>query len=152
MQTNLRPAATIEIRPTGAALAAEIGGVDLRTLDDTLFEQIHRAWLEHSVLLFRNQTLEDSDLIAFSRRFGELDIAPVQETGRRFVDGLPEIYVVSNVLGADGEPIGQSGRRRGGLAHRHVLSAAAAENEPALRARSAACGRRDRLHQHVRRL
>jgi taurine dioxygenase len=109
MQTNLRPATTIEIRPTGAALAAEIAGVDLRALDDALFDQIHRAWLEHSVLLFRNQTLEDSDLIAFSRRFGELDIAPVQETGRRFVDGLPEIYVVSNVLGADGEPIGSLG-------------------------------------------
>jgi taurine dioxygenase len=103
------PASSFEIRPTGAALGAEIGGVDLRRLDDALFEHIHQAWLAHSVLLFRNQTLADSDLITFSRRFGELDIAPVQETGRRFVDGLPEIYVVSNVLGADGAPIGSLG-------------------------------------------
>ncbi len=44
----------------------------------------------------------------FSRRFGELDWAPVQETGRRFVDGHPEIYVVSNVI-ANGEPIGSLG-------------------------------------------
>ena len=101
--------APIEIRPTGAALGAEILGVDLRRLDDALFERIHQAWLAHSVLLFRGQTLADSDLIGFSRRFGELDIAPVQETGRRFVDGLPEIYVVSNVLGADGAPIGSLG-------------------------------------------
>jgi taurine dioxygenase len=99
----------IEIRPTGAALGAEILGGDLRRLDDALFERIHQAWLEHSVLLFRGQTLADSDLIGFSRRFGELDIAPVQETGRRFVEGLPEIYVVSNVLGADGAPIGSLG-------------------------------------------
>jgi alpha-ketoglutarate-dependent taurine dioxygenase len=100
---------TIEIRPTGAALGAEMLGVDLRRLDDALFERIHQAWLEHSVLLFRGQTLADSDLIGFSRRFGELDIAPVQETGRRFVEGLPEIYVVSNVLGEDGAPIGSLG-------------------------------------------
>jgi taurine dioxygenase len=103
------PADTIEIRPTGAALGAEVAGVDLRRLDDAGFARIHQAWLDHSVLLFRGQTLDDSDLIGFSRRFGELDIAPVQETGRRFVDGLPEIYVVSNVLGDDGAPIGSLG-------------------------------------------
>ena len=98
-----------EILPTGAALGAEIRGVDLRTIDAPAFDAIHRAWLDHSVLLFRGQSLEDLDLIQFSRRFGKLDIAPVQETGRRFVDGYPEIYVVSNVVGADGEPIGSLG-------------------------------------------
>ena len=36
--------------------------------------------------------------MAFSRRFGDLDEAPVQESGRRFVEGHPEIYVVSNVV------------------------------------------------------
>ena len=48
------------------------------------------------------------DLIAFSRRFGDLDWAPVQETGRRFVEGHPEIYVVSNVI-ENGVPIGSLG-------------------------------------------
>src|SRR5262249_20364564 len=42
------------------------------------------------------------------RRFGELDWAPVQETGRRFVKDLPEIYIVSNVT-VNGEPIGSLG-------------------------------------------
>ena len=46
--------------------------------------------------------------MAFSRRFGDLDLAPVQETGRRFVAGHPEIYVVSNVM-EDGAPIGSLG-------------------------------------------
>ena len=32
-----------------------------------------RAWLDHLVILFRAQQLADEDLIAFSRRFGELD-------------------------------------------------------------------------------
>src|SRR5207244_3292242 len=97
-----------EIMPTGAALGAEIRGVDLTRLDDAAFSRITRAWLDHSVILIRDQTLDDAGLIAFSRRFGELDWAPIQETGRRFVEGMPEIYVVSNVL-VNGEPIGSLG-------------------------------------------
>lgn len=99
----------IEIVPSGHALGAEIRGVDLRRMDDALFGAIHRAWLDHSVLLFREQALADDDLIGFSRRFGGLDFAPVQENGRASVEGHPEIYIVSNVLGADGAPIGSLG-------------------------------------------
>jgi len=98
----------MEIKPTGAALGAEVQGVDLRYLEAAEFAAIHRAWVDNLVLLFRGQTLSDEDLIAFSRRFGELDWAPVQETGRRFVEGHPEIYVVSNVI-ENGMPIGSLG-------------------------------------------
>src|ERR1700694_5725299 len=87
-----------EIIPAGAALGAEIRGVDLRTLDETSFSRITRAWLEHSVILIRDQALDDAELIAFSRRFGGLDWAPIQETGRRFVEGMPEIYVVLHAV------------------------------------------------------
>ena len=98
----------IHVVPTGAALAAEIRGVDLRRIDESAFAAIHRAWLDHLVVLFRGQDLDDDDLIAFSRRFGDLDLAPIQENGRRFVDGLPEIYVVSNVV-ENGIAIGSLG-------------------------------------------
>jgi taurine dioxygenase len=90
------------------AFAAEIEDVDLRTIDNDDFSNIYRAWLDHSVLLFRGHILTDRDLIAFSQRFGDLDLAPVQESGRRFVEGHPEIYVVSNVI-KNGEPIGSLG-------------------------------------------
>jgi taurine dioxygenase len=103
-----REAVRLDVRPNAAALGAEIRGVDLRAVDDALFAAIHRAWVDHLVLLFRGQTLSDDDLIAFSRRFGDLDWAPIQETGRRFVEGKPEIYVVSNVI-ENGEPIGSLG-------------------------------------------
>jgi taurine dioxygenase len=103
-----REAVRLEVRPNAAALGAEIKGVDLRAIDDALFAAIHRAWIDHLVLLFRGQTLSDDELIAFSRRFGDLDWAPIQETGRRFVEGRPEIYVVSNVI-ENGEPIGSLG-------------------------------------------
>ena len=98
----------LTITPTGAALGAQIEGVDLRSIDDRQFQIIHQAWLDHLVILVRGQNLDDQDLIAFSRRFGGLDWAPVQETGRRFVEGHPEIYVVSNVI-ENGVPIGSLG-------------------------------------------
>jgi alpha-ketoglutarate-dependent taurine dioxygenase len=97
-----------KITPTGSALGAEISGLDLKTISDAEFAVLHRAWLEHLVLLVRGQQLSDADLIAFSRRLGALDWAPVQETGRRFVEGYPEIYVVSNVV-ENGVPIGSLG-------------------------------------------
>jgi taurine dioxygenase len=94
--------------PSGKALGAEIQGVDLCSVSADDFESINHAWLDHSVLLFRGQKLTDDDLIAFSKKFGDLDWAPVQETGRRFVEGHPEIYVVSNVM-ENGAPIGSLG-------------------------------------------
>jgi taurine dioxygenase len=110
-QTTSQPhgvAPTLEVVPTGAALAAEVRGVDVRALDDATFARLIEAWHEHSVLLLRGQTLSDHDLIGFSRRLGDLDWAPIQETGRRFVEGMPEIYIVSNVK-VNGEPIGSLG-------------------------------------------
>jgi taurine dioxygenase len=98
----------LTVIPAGKALGAEIEGVDLRSIDDRQFQIIHQAWLDHLVILVRGQNLNDEALIAFSRRFGGLDWAPVQETGRRFVEGHPEIYVVSNVV-ENGVPIGSLG-------------------------------------------
>src|SRR3984893_12458977 len=93
--TPVRPtsAAPFEAVPTGAALGAEVRAGDLRTLDDAAFARVIEAWHQHSVVLFLDQALGDPDLIAFSRRF---------------VGGMPEIYIVSNVK-VDGEAIGSLG-------------------------------------------
>jgi taurine dioxygenase len=111
VETAVQPRAVvgaIEVIPTGRALGAEARGVDLRHLDEVAFTQLMAAWHEHSVLLVRNQSLSDQELIAFSRRLGDLDWAPIQENGRRFVEGMPEIYIVSNVK-VNGEAIGSLG-------------------------------------------
>ena len=89
-------------------MGAQISDVDLKAPTDADFKAIHQAWLDNQVLLFRHQQLTDEDLMAFSRRFGDLDHAPVQETGRRFVEGYPEVYIVSNVI-ENGVPIGSLG-------------------------------------------
>ena len=99
----------MDIRPVNPAVGAEISGVDVARLTEQQFAAIEQAWYRHSALLFRAQRLGDPDLIAFSRRFGELDPPPVNENGKTFVADHPEIYVVSNVMGPDGVPIGSLG-------------------------------------------
>src|SRR5215813_4310137 len=94
--------------PTGAGVGALIEDVCIQHLNDSEVATVTQAWLEYSVIVIRDQALDDHDLIAFSRRFGDLDWAPIQETGRRFVEGIPEIYIVSNVR-VNGEPIGSLG-------------------------------------------
>jgi taurine dioxygenase len=101
-------AKSAKVLPSGGGLGAEVRGLDLRELTDASFAMIHRAWLDNLVLLFRNQNFHPSELIAFSRRFGDLDLAPIQESGRRYVAGMPELYIVSNVV-EQGEPIGSLG-------------------------------------------
>lgn len=99
---------TMEVVPTGSKLGADIVGVDLRRVDERAFKLIHKAWLEHSVLRFRDQRMDDDVLADFSSRFGDLDMAPVGRTGKPFQPNRPEVTVISNIV-VDGEPIGGLG-------------------------------------------
>ena len=101
-------AINLKITPINGPLGAEICGINLANISESEFEAIHLAWLDNCVILLRGQELTDQDLINFSKRLGTLDFAPVQETGRRFVKGYPEIYVISNVI-ENGQPIGSLG-------------------------------------------
>jgi len=63
------------------------------------------------VLVFPGQRLTDEQLAAFSRNFGELDLAPPPETTNPsgiHVPTMPEVTVISNVI-VDGKPIGALG-------------------------------------------
>ena len=99
----------VTVKPLNAAVGAEISGVNLAQLSDADFAPIEQAWNRYGALLFRDQHISDDDLLAFSRRFGELDPPPNQEHGRQSPEGYPEIYVVSNVLDEQGAPIGALG-------------------------------------------
>jgi len=85
------PYRKITVHPTGAALGAELRGVDLsEPLDDETFAEVHRAWLEHLVIFFRDQRLTPGQQAAFARRFGELDVYPYVEP----VPGHPEVIPI----------------------------------------------------------
>ncbi len=93
-----------EIRPLDAPLGAEVLGLDLnRPLSDGDFARLHRAHLDHHLLVFRDQRITPAQHVAFSRRWGELEIHVL----RNFqLPGHPEILQVSNLRGVDGEPLG----------------------------------------------
>jgi taurine dioxygenase len=86
-----------------------VRGVDLAAVAGREIDAIKQAWYRHDVLVFRNQRLTDDDLLAFSRHFGALDPPPNQGAGRKSPPGYPDVYVVSNVLDGQGEPIGALG-------------------------------------------
>jgi taurine dioxygenase len=97
----------IEVIPMGAALGAEIRGLDLRAIESQTVEAIRTAWHRHLVVVFRDQDMA-GDLSRFSRRFGELDPAPVDTQGMPSIPEHPEIAVISNIV-EDGAPIGALG-------------------------------------------
>jgi taurine dioxygenase len=98
----------MEVIPNGS-IGAEVREVDLARATPGEINAIKQAWYRHDVLVFRRQKLTDDDLLAFSRHFGKLDTPPNQGAGKKSPPGYPDIYVVSNVLDAQGEPIGALG-------------------------------------------
>lgn len=98
--TLIRP---LHIRPLDAPLGAEVLGLDLsRPVEADDFARIHRAHLDHHLLVFRSQRITPAQQIAFSRRFGPLQIHVLRQFQ---LAGHPEILVVSNVV-ENGQPIG----------------------------------------------
>jgi taurine dioxygenase len=95
---------TLEIIPAGAAVGAEIRGVDLaQPLGDNAFAAVEHAYNEHGVIFFRDQRITPAQQVAFTGRFGAIEFNIFGE--RWSVPGSPEIVVLSNVTD-DGKPIG----------------------------------------------
>ncbi|MEL6862558.1 MAG: TauD/TfdA family dioxygenase, partial [Pseudomonadota bacterium] len=71
-------ASTLEITPVAGALGAEIAGADLsEDLSNAQFDEIHRAFLDHHVIFFRDQNnLSPDAQKRFARRFGTLNVHP----------------------------------------------------------------------------
>jgi len=93
----------IEIRPLSDALGAEVIGLDLnQPLAAEDFARLHRAHLDHHVLVFRDQRITPQQQVDFSRRFGPLQIHVLKNFQ---LAGHPEILIVSNIR-ENGEPIG----------------------------------------------
>ena len=95
-------------RPGAPGLGAEVTGVDLRWIDEAEFSR-HPSRLDRSSGFVSRPAVDrsGSDRI-FSRRFGEIGSCPDPENGQRIANGLPEIYVVSNVI-ENGVAIGSLG-------------------------------------------
>ena len=80
---------TVEVRKTEGC-GAEVLGIDLRAMSNRQWDEVQRAFAEHGVIFFRDQTLTPEQHIEFARRWGPIDI------NRYFpaVSGYPEIAEV----------------------------------------------------------
>ena len=92
----------MRITPLSDTLGAEITQIDLDDLDDAGFAEIHDAFLNHQMLVFRDQELSPSKQVAFSRRFGELDVHIQKESAH---PEHQEIQILSNKK-VDGKFVG----------------------------------------------
>jgi taurine dioxygenase len=99
---------TLEVVPLTKHIGAEIRGIDLRdTLCAETIRDIHKAWLDHLVLVFRGQRFSQEDLIRATGYFGE--IGPLSRPPKYFPKGytklLPNVMLISNIR-ENGEIIG----------------------------------------------
>jgi taurine dioxygenase len=97
------PSQAFTIHPLDAALGAEVHGLDLsQPLNDNDFARIHSAWLEHGLLVMRDQRITPEQHIDFSRRFGPLQVHVLKQY---LLADHPEVFIISNIV-ENGQPIG----------------------------------------------
>ncbi len=91
----MQDVAAMSVVPTGAALGAEIRGVDLaRNPDTKTFRGIEDAFNQHGVIFFRGQDITVEQQIVFARRFGEVEI---NVNTQACLPGHPEVLLVTNI-------------------------------------------------------
>ncbi len=85
----------LAVRPLSDVMGAEVLGADLSLpLDKNHFETIREAFHRHLLLVFPGQHIDEPRQVAFSRRFGELQVHVLDQYRH---PRHPEIYVLSNV-------------------------------------------------------
>jgi len=108
----------LRVVPTGAALAAEIRGIDLSLpVPEDVKAALRQAWADHLVLLIRGQRLTDDQLLDTSAIFGPPHAAASRkyhlEAGHAVDDSYQiskhaSITIISN-LDASGRPVLDNG-------------------------------------------
>ena len=80
--------------PLGPGFAAEVHGVGLAEVaaDDAAYAAVRAALDEHSVLVFRAQPVTDALQVAYSERFGQLELAKAASLG----EGTP-FSILTNI-------------------------------------------------------
>jgi taurine dioxygenase len=136
-----------EVRPFDAPVGAEIIGLDIsKPINAEDFARIHRAHLDHHVLVFRDQRITPAQQVAFSRRFGPLQIHVLRTSSWR---ATPKCWSspTSRTTAAD-----RPGRRRPLLAFGPVVQGQAQPRLDAARAGAAGRRRRHAVRQPAQRL
>jgi taurine dioxygenase len=100
---------TLTITPFDAPIGAEVTGIDLRnTLDKSTVDEIYQAWLDHLILIFRDQSLSKDQQVAFANQFGDVGIrATPKDVQNEVANGYDgSIMLVTNQRDEKGNYIG----------------------------------------------
>jgi len=62
----------MHIEPAGEHIGAIVTGVDVARLTQPEWQELYRAWLDHSVLVVRDQELDIASFLDYGRRFGRV--------------------------------------------------------------------------------
>ncbi len=93
----------MELSPLSPRFGVAISGIDLeRPLDDAEFAEVHRIFVDRKLVCFKGQSLSAQGQIAFSRRFGPLEVHLLTQYNH---PDHPEIFRLSNRV-VDGKPMG----------------------------------------------
>src|SRR4051812_17266765 len=86
----------LHTRPLTYRFGVEILGVDLRqSLPDETIAEIRALWNENGIVLLRGQDITPDQLIAYSCRFGELDLHETLKPFRH--PDHAELFVLSTI-------------------------------------------------------
>lgn len=96
----------MEFRSTGGGVGMEVLGADFRHPPTERERQALREALpDAGFLLIRGQHLDERQFVDFAKSFGEIE--PYGSTMKRFLlKDHPDILVLSNIVDAQGEPVG----------------------------------------------
>lgn len=82
---------------------AEITGIDLRDPSKELADAVWQAFLDHHVIVVRDQDMSPLEQVAFSERFGELEW---QENAQYAHPEHDKVLILSNEMRPDGTAVG----------------------------------------------
>jgi taurine dioxygenase len=108
MSVAVKSKTKFDVVPLTQHIGAEIRGLDLRQQPDAeTVAAIYQAWLDHLVLIFPEQKLEQEDLIRATSFFGQQGklSRPPKYFPKGYSKLLPGIMMISNIR-ENGEPIG----------------------------------------------
>jgi taurine dioxygenase len=103
----------LEVIASGKALGAEVRGIDLsKSLEGDELKAVEAAWLEHLVLIFRGQTIDDHQLLNMAESLGGAQATKSRDfyVKAGFTDksarlsSVPGISIISN-LDDNGKPV-----------------------------------------------
>jgi taurine dioxygenase len=69
---------------------------------------LKQALRDHLVVVIRDQSVTDPELIALGKALGELEPPGMSIIGKPYIDAYPDILVISNIL-ENGQPMGNLG-------------------------------------------